>query len=204
MSSSDKTFHFVAPFPWIAADWSRLIELFKNEDFLKVTWWWEPFHRVGFQALHHSATKKIDALTLHSSMNNLSCVTPPPRTRRSFGARGLLDDEGRVKSLDPQVQIQRTLRTAGPNLEKFNEGSPRLPLIRDLRRELAGYFESWIPELENLEEYSTVSNWLTKSPGLVNRFHNLGRWEQLELMESLVGPLISSSEVNFVRVYLKS
>jgi hypothetical protein len=196
--------HFSAPFPWSQDDWRRLIELFKTEENLRVTWWWEPFHRIGYRALRHAAATKMDNAQLESCLQNLSCVTPPKSDERRLEKSGLLDEEGRVKNLNPEVQIRRTLKAAGGEAAKLSEIPTRLPTIQDLRKELAGYYESWMPATPDLEEYSTVSNWLTKSPGLMKRFHNLGKWEQLELVESLVGPLISSSEVNFIRVYLKS
>ncbi len=173
---------FSAPFPWNQGEWQQFVGKFKIEDSISVKWWWEPFHKTGFNALEFCQKYGIQNETLEKLLTDLSCP---------------------AGGNDPELSIRKSAEESSEN-RIFDKNLSCLPTIRDLKKAVGGSLEGWIPLTMNLPEFFTVSNWLTANPSLMSTFYKLDEWNQLELIELLCGQVVSSSILNFQRVYISS
>ena len=184
-------------FPWTEESFDKFLEAFHLKREVEINWWWEPFHRTGFDALQFAARKNMATEELVRILDDLSCAAAPIALESQLRNLGALDSEGRIKSLDPQIRIGETWRLAGADFKKKFSRQAILPRIVDIRTSLQKKNLSFEPCFENSSEIKIVSKWLTLDRPLLNKFQQLCPWDKLELIESLNGGIISSSKLKF-------
>lgn len=192
-----KTFEFHRPLPWTKHQWQSLLEAFVAYERVVVTWWWEPYHSVGFSALRWAAQKGWTSQEMEDRCIRLSCPAPLPNKKKLFRQKNLLDDDGRIKNLDVEKYIQKTWEYAAKNLQIFASSHIVLPTVMQLREALRTQDGRWKPDLKQTPSIEEMSKLLTQGPPNMKRFQSLDSWEILSLFESLYGLVFPSTKLVF-------
>jgi hypothetical protein len=209
------------PLPWNRDTLVKIkLLLAQNKDVVSARWWWEPFHRTGFNALKFAATRATVA-QLEARLDQLSCVSLPVKLQTQSIDAGLnrervvtllkqvhaIDDDERLLPLDPARSVHATWQAAQKStgalaaeqaLKSFAAPQIQLATVADLREILGPLEKKWEPKL--VEETEVLSKWLTSENDLLKRFQKLDPWSKLELLEALLGVAKSSSVLHFQRI----
>jgi hypothetical protein len=193
----------MTPFPWTSETTEQLFRGFSGNTSFKVLWPWAPFHTPGFTALKWAAQKKMTAPQFYEILDQLSCPSTPKnlgfRLQNRLRKARLIDHVARILPLDPSLAIKKTFAMADENLESFADDSVMLLTIEDLL--------SKNPEIENIwkpiftEGQAIISRWLLRDQTLLKSFHDSTSWNQLKVIEGLIGVTKPSSILNFERIY---
>jgi hypothetical protein len=175
---------------------SMTLQLQKAKNVSEVTWFWQPFHQIGIDALNFAKAYNLNTQEFEEIISDLSCTVAPTELKEELVLLDGLDSDGRIKSLNPEYYIRQSMKLWPDTLEKMFENQIYLPKISDLRKKLS-FDKTLIPLLYETSEYRIATNFLTSQPLLLQKFHTLQAWDQLELMESLLGTIFSTSLLKF-------
>jgi len=192
-----------ASFPWTTQSISQLMKGFSGNTSFKILWPWAPFHEPGFKALKWAAQKKMTAPEFYDVLSQLSCPglskNVSSRTQNRLRKAKLVDHIDRVLPLDPTLAIKETFAMANENLIFFADDSITLLTVEELLSKNPEIERLWRPSFT--EGNALISRWLLRDQTLLKTFHECSPWQQLKIVESLIGLTKPSSILNFERIY---
>jgi len=186
-------------FPWTEKQVEELFKGFSGNTSFSVKWPWASFHFTGFQALRWAAFNEMSVSDFYKAIEVLSVPGAPKKYLKDLQNAGVLDFDDRIIPLDPALSMKQTFKLAKENIQEFKRSDLVLLTVSDLLKRDASIEKLWKPTFK--EDLSFVVKWLAKEPSLLNSFHDLTPWNQLKVVEGLVGVAKPLSVLNFERIY---
>jgi len=186
-------------FPWTEKQVEELFRGFSGNTSFSVKWPWANFHFTGFQALRWAAFNDLSVPDFYKILDDLSVPSAPKKHFKNLQNSGLLDLDGRIIPLDPALSMKQTFKLAKERISDFKKTDLVLLTVNDLLKRDSTLEDLWKPVFR--EDFSMVEKWLAKDQALLNSFHVLKPWNQLKVVESLVGVAKPLSVLNFERIY---
>lgn len=186
-------------FPWTEDQVTELLRGFAGNTSFSVRWPWASFHSTGFIALRWAAFNNMSVPEFYKTLEDLSAPSAPKKYLKDFQNAGILDFDDRIIPLNPALAMKQTFKMAKENIQEFKRTDLVLLTVNDLLKRDPTLESLWRPIFN--EDSSFIEKWLSKDPTLLNSFQCLSPWNQLKVVECLVGVAKPLSVLNFERIY---